>query len=85
VCAMVAVFVQQTVSPWLMVTGSGVKLKLAMVIIVSPDEQPPAGRVSRVEAWLDAGSTTSTASNASESPLPFIPVLSTITRRERIS
>jgi hypothetical protein len=69
-----AVFVQQTVSPGLIVTSLGVNEKFAIVTIVSPAGQPPVGFA---EAWLNAGSTPkksaatapTSASTPSESPL----------------
>jgi hypothetical protein len=69
----VPLFVQQTVSPWLMVGLEGVKEYSAIVITVSPALQPPAGRAWPEEAKLAVGRTTIKANNASvEIPLPTI-------------
>jgi hypothetical protein len=75
------VFVQQTVSPWLIVGLSGVNEKFAIEIRVSPAWQVvPVGPApaARVEACPAAGKTSSKANNTSvENPLP-IPMAGTI-------
>lgn len=63
-------FVQQTVVPTAICSSWGVNAKLVMLIMVSLESQTTPGRVE--EAWPEAGSTTSRANSASESPLPII-------------
>ena len=68
----VPAFVQQTVSPALMVTELGVNEKSAIVTIVSLELQAPRGPEARPEAVRTASS----PSSASEIPLPIpIPTL----------
>jgi hypothetical protein len=65
----VPAFVQQTVSPALMVTELGVNEKSAIVTIVSLELQAPRGRAG--EARAEAVRTASSPSSASEIPLPI--------------
>jgi hypothetical protein len=77
---LLALFVQQTVVPGGTVTSTGWNSKLTMLIMVSVGSQTPAGRAE--EAWPEAGSTTSTANSASESPLPIIRAYDTTRRSD---
>jgi hypothetical protein len=77
VWAKAPLFVQQTVSPWLIVGLDGVNEYSAIVITVSPEVQLPAGRACPEEASPVPGRTTRSANSASENPLP-IPIAAKI-------